>query len=1098
MRVSSIALTLALGVGQALAAAPMRPAALKPAAPTIEGVVQAPDGRPVEGALVTAHRGGVPDPAPLARTDAKGQFRIVLKADRPHDLRVEKVGLATADLKRVRPGRPLTVRLERGGVIRGEVRDGTTRKPLAGVRVECLEEGPWGPQRGEGWEAGAGVIEATTDANGRFELQGVGLKLMNVSAVAPGYSRATQPNVGRGADVALVLFPGASISGIVTGVDTKPVAGALVKPERHMGFDREAAPRTETTDPRGRFVVAGVKAGRYSLTARAENLAPAVLWVTVEPNTDTPVELRVGPGASVSGRLVNSAGDPVAGSVRVQEIGDLPTPYGLADLLLAEAQADGRFRIERLPLGSHSLAVTSRGLAPRRVDFTLEANTDLGDIALESGLTIRGRLRDRAGFEVVGARLWATPARASSATALEATSNEEGSFAIGGLEPGTYRVHIDAAGYAPLDRNLEAGADTVEIVLDAAGAIAGCVVDALGQPITSYRVDAQQPERDGRRIMRPSGDTFGAADGCFLLENVAEGTYIVTVSAPEHPTASVSDVMVSSGGTTDVGRVHLGSGAVVHGTVVDSSGSGILGASVSIDTRQSFSRGVEAAAVTAADGAFELSGIPAGVVDLVASHPEYAPGRATGIEVEPAEDSPEARIVLSAGGRIEGSLRKRDGAPVSKAMVTIMPLLPSSAFTFTMDMMRPLRDDGSFSAEHVTPGRCKVMVMAGDRSLMSNAQERDIEVREGETTTVDFVTRDILVAGHVTRSGLPAPNLRVSLSQRRQMGVMVGISGGGIAGQAAGPQRLTGTTREDGSYELLADEPGPYGVSVGSADGKASFPSREVELPDVDTYVLDLDFTTAPLTGVVVDRATGKPVDEAYVSARPKRDEIGGGSGAVTGPDGRFALELDPGEYTAGARAPGYAPTSQDVSVPDGGLDGLRLALAKGATLTGKVVDAAGRGVGDAWILASRLSTGTSPRSVVNEHSLPDGTFRIEGLPEQAHDLAAARDGRFAVRPGVTPGDEPVTLQLRPGGQVALVVRDLDGAPVEGAWAFPTLDGIPVPSSVRSDANGMLELAVPAGTISIEARKDKLRGATTVEMVEGAAVSQEVVLAPAP
>jgi hypothetical protein len=1096
MRPCLVSFSLTLAIGHALAAAQTKPAA--PTAPplALEGVVLAPDSRPVEGAVVTARRTGSREEPLFAQTDTQGAFRIVLQAGGLLDLRVEKSGLIPATLARVRPGRPLTVRLEKGGVITGIVRDGTTRRAVVGARVEALEEGASAPQRTAAGEAG--TITATTDARGRFELAGIGLKLMNVSAVAPGYSRATRSNVRVGANVALTLFSGASISGVVAGVDGKPVTGALVMTEPETGFGREALPRTEITDARGRFVVAGVHAGRYSVMARAQDMAPGVVWVNLEPNTDTPVELHIGPGATLRGRLVNVAGDAVKGGrVAVQGTSDQPTPMALQAMLRADAGADGRFRIERMPLGSHSLAVTAAGLAMRRVDLTLETDTDLGDIALESGLSIRGRVRDRTGAGIAGASLRGFLLRGGAGPGLEATSENGGSFAVGGLDAGTYRVTVEATGYGNAVRSLVAGAEVVDIVLDAAGAVTGCVVEAGARPVISYRVAVQPTRRSeaGTFVPPPRVEPVGAADGCFRVENVAEGVYSVNVSAPEHPPASVSNVNVARGATTDVGRIRLGVGGVIRGMVVDSAGAPILGATVSIVGQSSSAS--DGSTATGVEGVFELSGLAPGTVELTAVHPEYAEGHASGIEVDPAQGPAEARIVLSAGGRIEGALRRRDGLPVAKARVAIMPLPAAGGFAFAPDMLRPLRDDGSFSSEHVAPGRYRVMVMLGDRSLYSNAQQRDVEVQEGETTSVDFVAREILVTGHVTRAGVPAPNLRVTLQPQQLTGVMTGAgTGTDVPDEAMGPRRLSGTTREDGSYELLADEPGKYSSRVGTADGQTSFPGREVALPDADAFALDFDIAGVSLAGVVVEQATGRPLANASVLAqRKKQDGLAGASG-VTGPDGRFALEVEPGEYVVQAQLQGYGDVRQEVTLPEGGLDGLRLTLVKGVAITGKVVDAAGRGVGNALVVASSSAIGGTGSSGMPATSLEDGSFRLEGLSEEPYDISASRDGRFALRRGVTPGDAGVTLLLRSGGRALITVQERNGRPVEGAWVFGTVNGVPVPGGMtaQSDANGTIDMAVPAGNVTVEVRKDRRSGRATFDAIEGAVVPVSVVL----
>jgi hypothetical protein len=1090
------ALLLTLAAGQAPAGAPAKPPAAGPPRPVLDGFVLSPENRPIEGALVAVHPTESREAPSSTRTDAKGAFHVDLKRSMLHDLRVEKTGLVAVTRRRVRPGVPITVRLERGGTITGIVRDGVTRAPVTDVRVEALEEGRWGPQRGATWEPEAGVIEAKTDKEGRFELQGVGLNLMNVSAAAPGFSRATRPNVRAGGHVTLVLFPGASISGLVLGPDAKPVAGALVSTEAEMNVAAGAAPRTETTDAQGRFAVAGAPAGRQSVTARLQGMAPAVAWIEVEPAADAAVELRLEPGATLTGRVLNASREPVRGGVAVQELGDHATPEGLAELLRADAGTDGRFRIDRVPAGSHALRVTSPGLTPRRVEFSIESDVDLGDLTLDAGLAIRGRVRDRAGVGIGGARIFGFTRSSEAGVPIDTTSEDDGSFAIGGLQPGSYRVMIQASGFGLAQRDLEAKSEPVEIVLDPAGSIRGCAVDAAGRPVTSYRVEAQPASRTTERLTPPRIENVGAVDGCFGLEDVTEGRYILSVTAPDHPAATVSDVKVTAGASTDVGRVRLDRGGMVRGTVVDAAGGGILGATV-IVAKAGWSQ-ANSNAVTDANGTFELSGLAGGALELTASHPDYAAGRATGIEIDPEQGPAEARIILTAGGRVEGSLRKRDGTPVPKSMVAIVPLPPGGGFTYSPDMMHPMRDDGSFASEHLTPGRYKVMVMAGNRSLYTNAQERDVDVREGETTAVEFVTRDILVTGRVTRSGVPAPGLRISLRPTQlQMGftLMISTSAAG-AGEEAGPQRLVGTTREDGTYQLMADEPGAYSVSVATVDGSVSFQPRTADLPDANTYVLDLDFSGALLAGVVVDQATGKPLVDAFISANAKTKGEHAGAFARMGPDGRFGLELDPGEYVVSAHCQGYGELSQDVTLPESGLDGLRLALGKGVVLAGKVVDAGGRPAAGAQVIASTAQNDSGRMSSLSGSTAGDGSFRLEGVQDEPQNVAAAQEGRFALLRNVTPGEAGVILVLRPGGRVLLTLRDAGGAPVEGAWTFASVDGVPVPTGLpaTSGARGTVEMSVPAGSVTVHAMAGNLHGQTVFDVVEGGSVSQDIVL----
>jgi hypothetical protein len=242
-------------------------------------------------------------------------------------------------------------------------------------------------------------------------------------------------------------------------------------------------------------------------------------------------------------------------------------------------------------------------------------------------------------------------------------------------------------------------------------------------------------------------------------------------------------------------------------------------------------------------------------------------------------------------------------------------------------------------------------------------------------------------------------------------------------------------------------------------------------------------------------RETEQLVPRAHVSAAPKSPDPGraGGSGAETGEDGRFQLELDPGDYRVSAASESYGRAEVETSVGSGGANDVRLALTRGATLAGKVVDERGRGIGGISVFAIAPGADGSSGSRGSMTSLPDGTFEIGGLRSMPHRVIARSDvGSFGMREGVRPGDKDVVLTLRPGARVSIRVLGADGQPVAGAMAF--LEGV---SFMKTDAQGIAELNVPAGTVELRVRKEPLEARTTVTVAEGGTVATEVKLAPA-
>jgi protocatechuate 3,4-dioxygenase beta subunit len=680
----------------------------------------------------------------------------------------------------------------------------------------------------------------------------------------------------------------------------------------------------------------------------------------------------------------------------------------------------------------------------------------------------------------------------------EGQSEADGRFTLAGLYEGSYRVTARASGYAQATRSGATGGEPIEIVLAPGGTITGQVVDESNRPVDNFSVDADPTSRpDGRFVFRGGSERVVDPDGRFTLDSLAENTYVVRAESPEMVAASVSGVKVTAGQTVDVGRIRLTRGGLVRGMVVDSTGAPIAGANVSVRGagNDMIFRGDGGTVPSDGGGIFEVRGVPLGRADVIATHSNYAAGRIT-VEVE-AGKTADARVVLSQGGRIEGYARKRDGTPLP-GRVQVTPLQMGGIDMASRPALAPVAADGSFVVEHVAPGRVRVLLMQGTPSQMMSVMSKEAEVREGEATAVELSSREILVTGRVTRSGVPQPGLRVTM--RIQGGaVMVMSMSGPLSAPppTSGPQRGLGRTREDGSYELLLDDAGEAMVRVETPDGKQALLNRQEAIPDADSHNLDLALTGVTLTGMVVDKLTEKGVAEARVSASPKKGS-GPGTSAESGPDGRFTMDVEPGELRLRASASGYAEGALEVSVGQSGLNDVRVDLSKGLAIEGKVLDPQGRPVPGIVLMATSAGP-REGRSSRMSLGLADGSFRLEGLPAKPHSLLAgnARDG-FAFRALVSPGAKDIALTLQPGGKVRARVVGPDGQPAERVMvALESVGGVPASlpmSSAVSDAQGLAELELPAGPIELFARKGELRATRTVTLATGGMAAVELAL----
>jgi len=276
---------------------------------------------------------------------------------------------------------------------------------------------------------------------------------------------------------------GCVVSGRVTRGGAPVTDGILVAtPEGGgrgiLGIEFSAAP----IENDGSYVFEGLEPGPHRVTFEergqrrrgrvGEGRGGSVdLDVPDAPELRFDVEL---PEGGVTGRVVaRDDGEPIV-DVRV-----LVEPAGAgeraarASLLgvdlgdaaatrVARTDAEGRFVVRDLAPGDYVVESERATLrredgpialmapAPLAFQVTGDRLVDVGEIALEPGLGVRGRVQDEDGVPVVGARGVATWAGASGgfATSASAESGDAGAFALDGLRAGPWRLRASADGFA--------------------------------------------------------------------------------------------------------------------------------------------------------------------------------------------------------------------------------------------------------------------------------------------------------------------------------------------------------------------------------------------------------------------------------------------------------------------------------------------------------------------------------------------------------------------------------------------------------------------------------------------------------------------------
>ena len=669
-----------------------------------------------------------------ALADDAGRFRLTLPAEANSPaagrITIAKAGFATlvttVTLRDFADGHPLTIRLERSVAVSGRVVDRqgqAVTSALVAVRPAPLD----GARPGN--SARLTMLTETNDL-GEYRVGGLGQGRYAVSVVggpSPDRGRvdrlnaqlaggaepdttipeATSPSrfvqLQRGRDVEDLLLttrgptqmpglcpatPAAAgdgtgiIRGRVINQRGEPVMCANV---RLLTRGREPV---VATDAEGRFEFTGLPAGRYGLEATKilhltgrygsdRSGAPSTRITLADGRTLTDRDILLPTGSSITGTVVDDAGEPVA-DVVIRAL----RPRGSTDARFASnafggppqrTDDRGRFRLFGLLPGQYFVAASTNGgigstdtregwsstLYPGTTDAALasalriEAGRDLSGIDITLGAPPRARVTgfafDADGQPARGVLL--SSSHRSSVLLLEprtTTAGPDGSFAFPSVPPGEYVVQatgpIGGLSFADLSRAFHFGmayvtvgdADPPPVTVRAGrGSVVDGRVIAEGGGSTTVSIMTMPTDFDRSPIVGvgPLGLTM-RSDGAFHLEGVTGPRRIVKAGGPDE--SYLRSAVVNGrdaldtpfdfgpGGEAfrDVEVVVANDGASVSGEVVDARQNPVelyIVRLFSTDPAQWYARSQRLKiARPASSGRFRIAGVPPGDYWMVA------------------------------------------------------------------------------------------------------------------------------------------------------------------------------------------------------------------------------------------------------------------------------------------------------------------------------------------------------------------------------------------------------------------------------------------------------------------------------------------------
>jgi len=318
------------------------------------------------------------------------------------------------------------------GAVSGQVRDAASDTPMQGVVVTLI--------------FGTRPARALTDAQGRFSFPDLPKGSFYVGATAAGFSEGAYGRLRPGgpslfidlndgervADLVVLLWPRAVISGTVVDDIGEPVIGATVRSYRRIrsgGHPRLVAGPTDTTDDRGVFRITGLDAGEYIVGLPMTSHAwPVSLENYMLQGAEWPADLSNSSAGQISS-LIGTGVRLGPGAPVVAQVSDRALPPGTS--------TDGRLT----KYAAQFFAVSST--VADAMPIAVAPGEDRGGVAItlrsESSWNVSGTVTglDSAVDDLV---LRLSPAGAAGIDTAVAVTDFRGRFTFLGVPPGAFVI----------------------------------------------------------------------------------------------------------------------------------------------------------------------------------------------------------------------------------------------------------------------------------------------------------------------------------------------------------------------------------------------------------------------------------------------------------------------------------------------------------------------------------------------------------------------------------------------------------------------------------------------------------------------------------
>jgi hypothetical protein len=647
------------------------------------------------------------------------------------------------------------------GTISGVIRlHGKTGKPLGGICVSADSTTDF-TQSGE----------AVSRGNGTYSIVGLPAGSYQVVAAAAGcgndgnYAPASYPHPVRAADgkvtggINLSMQPGGTLSGTVTDAATgKPLRGICVSDDNlDFGLTNAAGIYTIEQLPAERTAVnfsggCGNKGSYAPQFYHDQVTQEAAQRLTVTAGHVTGgIDAAMQPGATIAGRVTNSAGRPVAGVCITALPPDL-AGFGVFAGGDTSTNSSGAYVDANLAPGDYAVAFFSGCLGPSNaavlqwfkgqpaqesaglVDARAGSQVTGIDAVVSRGGSIAGTVTSSTGQAVGFSCVTVIDRRTGQPSGVESQTGTDGSFTFSALAPGTYTVVAADCSGGNLAQTaysrpvtVRAGLTTGSIVikLPPGGVVTGRITTAgSGRPVPNACVEATKV---GQASIGIGNGALTSRSGTYEIAGLRTGSYRIAIfpncdgSAENLRTLTLPrSVRVTQGKVTARVNASLQPGGSVVGQVSGPGAAAVPGACVE---PFQLPGGPVAAVLTGANGRYLLTGLAPGKYKVEFGDPscsDGAPGlgaqwyngatgagSATVITVTAGATVSAINATLPADGTITGSVTDKSASPLPGVCVSAVPLASGQPAIFTVS------GGGSYTLDGLPPGEYRVEFQAG-------------------------------------------------------------------------------------------------------------------------------------------------------------------------------------------------------------------------------------------------------------------------------------------------------------------------------------------------------------------------------------------------